>query len=365
MESPVESPDERAARIRRSSRWLMGHGPRTPRATLEALLVGTDASVEADSYGEGAVAAGLERRVAELLGKEAALFFPSGVMAQQTALRVHADRAGSRLVGLHPRSHLVEHERHPLEIVHGLCPIHLGAPGRLFGAADVAGAGERLAAVSIEIPQRELGCRLPSWEELVATCAAVRDRAAACHMDGARLWESQPFYGRPLPEIAALFDSVYVSFYKGLGGIAGAALAGTASFVAEARTWRRRLGGTLVEQWPMLLAAARGLELQLPRMAEYRERALELAAAFCRVPGVRVTPDPPHTNQFLVVLEGRRPIREALLDLAEASGIWVARGSATPYDGLQCFEMVVGSATMDVPVSDVAALVARLRELIV
>ena len=71
------------------------------------------------------------------------------------------------------------------------------------------------------------------------------------HMDGARLWESAPFYGRSYAEIAALFDTVYVSFYKGVGAIAGAALAGPADFIAEARVWQRRHGGDLVNSTPM------------------------------------------------------------------------------------------------------------------
>jgi threonine aldolase len=72
----------------------------------------------------------------------------------------------------------------------------------------------------------------------------------ALHLDGARLWECRPFYGRDYAQIAGLFDSVYVSFYKTLGGIAGAALAGPADVIAEARVWQRRQGGNLVRLFP-------------------------------------------------------------------------------------------------------------------
>ena len=104
---------------------------------------------------------------------------------------------------------------------------------------------EPLAALVIELPQREIGGRLPSWDDLVAQVEHARSRGAAVHLDGARIWEAGPFYGRPLAEIAALFDSVYVSFYKGLGGLAGSMLLGEDDVITEARAWRQRHGGTL------------------------------------------------------------------------------------------------------------------------
>ena len=147
------------------------------------------------------------------------------------------------------------------------------------------------------------------------------------HLDGARLWESQPFYDRPHAEIAALFDSVYVSFYKGLGGIAGAALAGSHDLVAQARRWQARHGGTLFSMLPYAVGARDGLRRRLPKMAAYGARAQELAAGLDSLDGVRVHPNPPHTNAFRVFAgpprraprrghpahDGDRPGRAALL----------------------------------------------------
>src|SRR5438128_490806 len=90
----------------------------------------------------------------------------------------------------------------------------------------------------------------PDWDDLRAQTGWARDRGAAAHLDGARLWESAAGYGRPPAEIAALFDTVYVSFYKGLGALAGCCLAGPADILAEVREWRRRMGGTLFGLWP-------------------------------------------------------------------------------------------------------------------
>ena len=87
---------------------------------------------------------------------------------------------------------------------------------------------EPVASLLLELPQRDLGGQLPTWDELVAQTAWAHEHGAAAHMDGARLWESAPFYGRSYAEISGLFDSIYVSFYKGIGALAGSALAGSA-----------------------------------------------------------------------------------------------------------------------------------------
>ena len=121
-------------------------------------------------------------------------------------------------------------------------------------------------------PAAELG-RAGGAEGRLAPSAAI-----PLHMDGARLWESRAFYGRPYAEIAEGFASVYVSAYKGLGGIAGAVLAGDEDFIAEARLWRRRMGGTLIHQSPMIVSAAMRLDARLAQMDACYARALGLAA---------------------------------------------------------------------------------------
>ena len=107
-----------------------------------------------------------------------------------------------------------------------------------------------LGAVLLELPLRDAGYLLPSWDELVAFSQACRERGVPLHLDGARIWESAPHLGHSPAEIAALADSVYVSLYKGLGGLAGAAVAGPEDEVAQARVWRNRMGGTLFSLMP-------------------------------------------------------------------------------------------------------------------
>jgi threonine aldolase len=331
---------------------------RDARTTLLALADRAPAETEVDRYGGGALAERLEGRVADLLGKEAAVWMPSGTMAQQIALRIYARCRGNEAVAFHPYCHLDTHEERGYEWLHGLRAVHLASRDRLIASDDVAELREPVAAVLLELPQRDLGGRLPAWDDLQATCAAARERGAALHLDGARLWQCRPFYDRPLADIAALFDSVYVSFYKDLGAPGGCALAGTKELVDEARVWQVRHGGRLFTAYPYLLAAERGLDDVLPRMSAYVERAAELAAALTSLDGVRVLPDPPQTAMFHVRV--RRPLdalRNAALDVAEESGTWIgAYLQPTDDEEVQFGELVVGEPSFELAVDEVRDL---------
>ncbi|NHN54411.1 threonine aldolase [Calidifontibacter sp. DB0510] len=270
-----------------------------------------------DGYGERGPVAEVEKRVADLLGTEAAAYFPSGVMAQQVALRVWTERLGSRRVALPDLSHLIVHEEDGPRAVHDLDYVHLTTGPVTATAADLAKVPGELGAVLVELPLRDAGHLLPTWEELVALAAACRERGVPFHLDGARLWESAPHFARSLDEIAGLADSVYVSFYKGLGGLSGAALAGDADFVRESRLWRRRLGGTVWTAAPHALSALQGLDEVLPLMPRLHEFAQSLAEAF-RASGLRVHPEQPHTNAFRLYLEGDRDgIRKKVVQALE------------------------------------------------
>lgn len=361
MTAATANPDDRAEElIRRCDRTLVGHPPRTPAQWL-ALLAEQAGDAQLDKYGDGELIADVERRVAALLGTEAAVFMPSGTMAQQTALRTWADQTGVRTVALHPQTHLERHELRALWELHGLRPLHLTYERRQPTAADLAQIGEPVGTVHIELPMRDLGYLLPTMDELRELCAAARDRDAAVHLDGARIWESSPYLG-PLPEIAALADSVYVSFYKTLGGISGAALAGSQLLVDSARRWQQRHGGRIITQFPALLAARHGLEVVLPRVPVYVAHARELAAALDGIG--RVVPEPPHVNGFQIYLEAV-PDRlvAAAVAIAEERGEWTTRWwSPADVPGWSWTEIAVGEATMGWSAQEFATLVAELLD---
>ena len=210
----------------RCTRYVSGSGVRD----AASLLAGIPVDTETDVYGSGGVVEELEIEVARRLGKESALFMITGTMAQQAVLRIHADRRHRTGVVFHPKCHLDVREERAYERLHGLAAVTCGPSNLPLTRAQLATIGEPVAALLIELPQRDLGGTLPDWDELVAQVEWARDHGAAAHMDGARLWEAAPFYAstasRSITDVAALFDTVYVSFYKGLGAIAGCCVAG-------------------------------------------------------------------------------------------------------------------------------------------
>ena len=342
-------------------------------ALLESAQDLYDLDEPADIYGNGIVEA-LEEKVAGLLGKEAAAFFPSGTMAQQVALRCWAGRTGDPAVALHALAHPEVHERHAFSQVSGLRPVRITSEPRLPTADEVRHFDEPFGALMLELPLRDAGFVLPSWEELTEVVEAAHERDAVVHFDGARLWESTVHFERPLHEIADLADSVYVSFYKSLDGYGGAALAGPKTLIDEARTWRHRYGGQIFQQFPTVLSALAGLERELPRLPAYVRHARVVAAALkegfaaAGVPWMRVHPEVPHTNEFQVWLPyDPDMVAEAAIRAAEETGTslfadpWDARGP-----GLAVTEVYVRSAGLEWTADDVKAAVAefvvRLKE---
>lgn len=339
-------------------RALAGHGP----ARAADLLATVPAGTEVDRYGAGGVVAELEAEVAGLLGQPAAVYVPSGTMAQQSVLRVHAGRTGRRTVLFHPECHLDRHEGRALERLHGLVGRPVGDRHRLLTLQDLTGVAEAPAALVLELPQRDLGGQLPSRSDLEAQVAWARRRGAAAHLDGARLWEAAAGYGCSPAELAALFDTTYVSFYKGLGALAGCCLAGPADVVAEVREWRGRLGGTLFGLWPGAASALTCLRRRLPLMPAYLEHARAVADAVRDLPGVTVVPDPPQTPMLHLLLRTTpEAFTAAARALAADRGLWTwERAQTTSDPAVQEVELPVGDATLALSPQEVRDAVAAL-----
>jgi threonine aldolase len=359
--------DERAARRRRAKAECdrILSGVREPRIAQRLNALAAAGADEADIYGAGGPVTMVEERVAGLLGLPAAVFFPTGTMAQQVALRCWALRTGNWTVAMHPLAHPEVHERHAYSVLSGLTAVWPTRDPRQPTADEVGKLDEPFGTLMLELPLRDAGYLLPTWEELTAIVAAARERGARVHIDGARLWESTSHLGRELAEIAALADSVYVSFYKTLGGIAGAALAGPDNFITQARAWRHRYGGQLFQQWPAALAALIGLDTVLPRLPEYVAHARTVAAALATCPGARVVPDPPHTHQFQWWLPfAPEALDEASLQLAEKEHTWVCAGWAQAAPGYAMTEITIAEPALAWSTDDVhqaiEALLTRL-----
>ncbi|MGW4055117.1 threonine aldolase family protein [Streptomyces sp. NPDC004779] len=381
-----EAPDEGAARRYRAQVW--GGAARslwrpsvegTVGGRLRALADWADAAGLADAaldvYGDGLVEV-LEERIAAELGMPAAVFFPTGTMAQQVALRCWAGRTGSPVVALHPLAHPEVHEGGALAAVSGLRTVHPTDAPRLPTAEEVRDHPEPFGTLMLELPLRDAGFVLPTWEELTATVDAARERDAVVHFDGARLWECPTRFGRPLAEIAGLADSVYVSFYKSLEGMSGAALAGPEDLVAEARVWLHRYGGRVFQQYPVALAALRGLDTELPRLPSYVAHARVVADVLreeLAEPGgpgwFRIHPEVPHTHQFQVWLPYEPDVlTAAALAQTERTGTclfrrWFTPGAAGP-PGTAVTEVTVASDGLEWTAEDVRTAVRDFLALV-
>lgn len=342
--------------------FLTGHTRENPQQVMMDLANSLDADEESDFYGKGAVIEGFERQVADLLGKPAAVFMPSGTMCQQIALRLWSERRGSPHVAFHPTCHLEIHEQKAYQMLHSLHGVLVGHPSRLMTLEELQAVPERLAAVLLELPQREIGGHLPAWNDLVNLTGWVRQQGIPLHMDGARLWECGPFYGRAYREIADLFDSVYVSFYKGLGGLAGAILAGPEDLIRESRIWQRRHGGNLIRLYPYAISARLCLAKRLPRMGAYHQRALELAEWLGGFPQIRISPNPPHTNMMHIFLQGdREKLEFAALEIAQETKCMLFKSlSPTPVPDVHKFELSVGDAGLELDQQEILELFTSL-----
>jgi threonine aldolase len=363
----VMSSDDLAARIRAASRScpdaVSGQVFRSPAEVFADLARSCDelGLEEWDVYGEFGPVGRLESELIEMFGVEAAAFFPTGIMAQQAALRVHTDRAGVRRVAMPDLSHLLMHEEDGPRLLHGLEVSLLTRGFEAPAARHLAAISGRLGAVLAELPLREAGCLLPTWDELAELSRACRARGVALHFDGARIWEAQPWFGQPLPEIAALADSLYVSFYKGLGGLAGAALLGPADFIAEARLWRRRLGGTVYHLTAEAVSALAGLREQLPIVADTVAWARAFAAELPSF--IAVQPGGPHTNQFLAYAAGDADaVNARLLARIEERRIGLPAWRAAQEPGRISTEFAVSRAALKLDPAEMAALVAAAIE---
>jgi threonine aldolase len=182
-------------------------------------------------------------------------------------------------------------------------------------------------------------------------------------MDGARLWEAAAGYGKAPAEVAALFDTVYVSFYKAVGALPGCCVAGPAEVIAEVREWRRRMGGTLFGLRPNAASARTCLAQRLPRMQAYLDHAIAIAAALAGLEGVQVVPDPPQVPMMHVLLRtSPEAFAAAARKLAAERAIWTARPqpSATGDPSILRLELSVGDATCALAPAEIREIFGEL-----
>jgi threonine aldolase len=273
----------------------------------------------------------LEERVASMLGKEAALFFPSGVMANQAAVWMFASR-GSEVM-LDADSHIVEGEIAGVAALSGaqVFPVH-GANG-VMTADDLrrdlrpqSRYSPMPSLVCVENTHNGAGGKITAVAELRAIRDVATERHLPVHMDGARLWNASVASGTSLSEFAGCVDTVMVAFSKGLGAPVGAALAGRRGVIEGAWTARKLFGGAMRQSGILAAAALFGIEHHMDRLAIDHQNASDIARALAGIPGVRIVP--PDTNIVMVDLaEGDSAARVAAA--AAKEGVRVSQWSPT------------------------------------
>jgi threonine aldolase len=248
----------------------------------------------------------LQDMVADLLGKEAAVFLPSGTMCNQVAFAVHC-RPGDEIL-LQEQAHPLLFEVGGASALIGALLRPLGGPGALFSAEQVRAAIRppayympRTRAVSIEQTSNVAGGICWPLEQIEEVCRAAHAGGLVTHMDGARLLNAVVARGTPAREFAAHFDSVWIDLSKGLGAPVGAVLAGSREFIEEAWRYKQRFGGAMRQAGIIAAAGVYALRHHVDRLAEDHERARRLADGLARVPGITLDPKRVETN--IVVFE--------------------------------------------------------------
>lgn len=286
----------------------------------------TEAEVDDDVLGKDPTADRLERKIAELLGKEAALFFPSGTQANQAAVLLHT-RPGTEAV-CEAEAHLFHYELADVAWLSGVQLFPVASERGALTAADVAAAirpGDRHHAVTslicVENTHNLHGGAIVPLETMQRIRRLARDRGLPVHLDGARLWNASAASGVPLAEYGACADTVMVSLSKGLGCPIGSVLAGPVDLIGRAWSVRKRLGGGMRQIGILAAAGLYALEHNLGRLGEDHARALALARGCGAITGLSATA--PDTNIVMIRVDAPGLTAGEVAGQLGRRGVWV------------------------------------------
>jgi len=287
------------------------------------------APVGDDQYGDDPSVNRLQERVAELLGKEAALFVPSGTMANQIGLKILTRPGDDVVVG--DEAHIVWHESGAAAANSGIQFTVVGRAG-LFIAADLRAAYKPpshivfppTTLVAIENTHNRGGGVVFPQADAVAICETARGLGITSYLDGARLFNAAVATGQSLAELAAPFDFVSVALSKGLGCPVGSLIAGRYDGIVRARRVRRMFGGAMRQSGILAAAGLYALEHNLSRLAEDHANARRLAERLVDLPGVSLDLATVQSNIVIFRMENGAPDAAAIVARAEERGVLVS-----------------------------------------
>ncbi len=243
----------------------------------------------------------LQEMVARMLGKEDAVFLPSGTMCNLIAFATHC-RPGDVIL-LDRTAHPLISEAGGAALLAGVTVHPIDGPSGMFTPPQVAELilpptryRPPVRLVSIEQTVNAAGGRIWPLEQIREVCSEAHDRGLRTHMDGARLFNASVASGVAVAEYAASFDSIWVDLSKGLGAPVGAVLAGTQEFIQEAWQWKQRIGGAMRQAGIIAAAGIHALRHHVDRLAQDHENARRLAGQIAGSPGIEINPETVETN---------------------------------------------------------------------
>ena len=281
-------------------------------------------------HGDDPTLNALESRTAEVLGKEAAVYMPSGTMTNQVAIRTHTEPGDEMIVEQHAHTYLYEAGA-PAALAGVSCRPLAGVCG-VYSAADLRAALRpvdlhfaRTKLVCVEQTSNRGGGKIWPLERIAEVAAAARAANLQLHMDGARLWNAAAATGIAEKEYAKHFDSVSVCFSKGLGAPVGSALAGTRAFVDRARRFVKQFGGGMRQAGIIAAGALFALENHRRRLVDDHANAKTLAEAIAQLPGVDLDAAEVETN-IVYFRVTSRPAEQLVRELDDAGVMILALG---------------------------------------
>ena len=307
------------------------------------------AEVGDEQKGEDPTVNRLQDQVAELLGKEAALFLPSGTMCNEIALRVHC-RPGDEMLA-HWTAHPIHAEAGGPAALAGVNTRALDGPRGLFDVATVQAAvrppsrySPRSRLLWVEQTSNLGGGSVWPLAGIEAVVGVARRHGLATHMDGARLFNAVVASGVSARAYAAPFDSAWIDFTKGLGAPVGAALAGSREFIVDAWRLKQQMGGAMRQAGIIAAAGIYSLEHNVERLAEDHVHARRLADGLAELPGIALAPAHVETNIVLFELRGPLDAETAVARLLERG---VRMGALGPRTIRAVTHLDVGAAEIE------------------
>ena len=329
---------------------LSGNHEATPAEQFAAMAQWCEKhNVKHDHYGDGELIEAFQQQVADLLGFEAGLFVISGTMTQATVLDLVCQQKRNKTVAMHESSHIYRFERQGYQLQNRFHILPLGDMFRPWKAADLDAWPDEISAALYELPMRELGGQLLSWDELNEVKAECEHRDIHLHMDGARLWECAAYYQKSYQEIAQGFNTAYVSLYKGVNGLGGSLLLGDRRFIELASMWMKRQGGNVYHRTPYVVSAAMQFEQRLANMPALFARTEQIYQLINAYPQLAVNPSKPQSNMLHLILPfGYEKALELRDKLAEEQGIWLGHPQIAQHPNQSVIEWYVGDRLQSV-----------------